>query len=215
MNLMDKMPGQAEGFNFGMSHNLIDQISKPRGFVEINIWRGPVGACLERQVMAGFTPVSENLVVNLARQIMSRMLPGAVQDPTPADPTITLYDTTHPSYPTATITNVDELFITKMMWGTGGHDPLDPSQPIAPTVDDEQLAVVLTSPAFKAVVVDYPTTTSVRFTASLDQSEANGETISEVGLFTNQHTLLFSRKTFGILTKSSDFSFEFRYTIQY
>ena len=213
MRFSDNMPGQAEGFSFAATHALSDLFAKPRGFVEINVWRGAVGEHLEHQVMKGFTPLSENLVVNLARQIMSRMLPGAVQDPAPADPTITLYDVTHPSYPTATITNVSQLFITKMMWGTGGDEPLSPTTPIPPTVDDEQLAEPLSSPAFKLAVVDYPTTTSVRFTASLDQSEANGEGISEVGLFTNQFDLLFARKTFGILTKSSDFSFEFRYSI--
>ncbi len=213
MRLSDNVPGQAEGFSFAAVNMLVDSIVKPRGFVEINIWRGAIGEYLERQVMAGFTPLSENLVVNLARQIMSRMLPGAVQDPTPADPTITLYDTTHPSYPLATITNVSELFITKMMWGTGGDEPLTPTIPIPPTVDDEQLAEPLTSPPYKTAVVDYPTATSVRFTASLLQSEANGEGISEVGLFTDQFDLLFARKTFGVLTKSSDFSFEFRYSV--
>ena len=100
-----------------------------------------------------------------------------------------------------------------MRWGTGGHDPLNPTVPIDPTLDDEQLADPILSPAQKTVIVDYPTESSVLCTATLEQSEANGIGISEVGLFSDQHDLLFARKTFGILTKSSDFAFEFRYTL--
>jgi len=186
-----------------------DHFAKPQGFVQVNKYQhGPLGRSLVECIDLG-----ENLVVNLARDIMSRMLSGSVQDPTPAWPKVTLTNASHPSYPEAEIDDPNDLFITQMRWGTGGHDPLNPATPIPPTSSDEHLLNPLVDPLFKSVIVDYPAVFQVRFSATLEQSEANGETISEVGLFTNQHELLFSRKTFGILTKSSDFSFEFRYTI--
>lgn len=208
----DNVKRSFDCFNGGLVLPFLDVKSKPRGFLEINKIRNG-----EREnVLAVFTPESENLVVNLARAIMSRQMPGAAKwddSGTPTDPAITLTNTSHPSYPQAVITDVSEIFITKMKFGTGGHEPLNPSVAIPPTPEDENLASPLTDPAFKPVDVDYPDNNTVRYTAVLEQSEANGETISEIGLFTDSHDLLFCRKTFGILTKSSDFAFEMRYSI--
>lgn len=143
-----------------------------------------------------------NLVVTVGRRIMSRLIAGAVNSPT-----ITLVGSPDP-----TITAPSELFITKMKFGTGGNDAGDPTLAVAPLVTDEALYDPIASPAEKAVTIDYPTDLSVRFAATLEKTEANGEGLSEEGLFTD-NDLLFARKTFGIITKSSDFTFLFRHTI--
>ncbi len=217
MKFQDRASTGADGFHAHPIINLADQPCKPRGFVEINKWRGNVGSgSMVDQIMTAYTPVSENLVVTLARRVMSRLLSGAAQwddGGSPTDPTVTLTDSGHPSYPEATITGPEDLFITKMRWGTGGHDIGNPTIPLDPAVGDEHLVAPLVSPAYKTVTVDYPADSTVRFTGILETGDANGQGISEVGLFTDQYELMFARKTFGILTKSSDFSFEFRYSI--
>lgn len=209
MKLHDGFPRvRGEECKGALTFNPVDSMSMPRGFVKILKWFGEVGNSDHEVVLD-----EENLVVNLARRIMRTVSPGAAPTPAPADPTIVLYDPTHPSYPSVTITDPAQIFITKMMWGTGGHVPATPSIPIDPLPTDEQLAQPISSPAYKAVTYEYPDPYQTRYTATLEQSEANGETISEVGLFTDLYTLMFARKTFGILTKSVDFAFEFRYTI--
>jgi len=209
--MKDNFGKASEGFSGDLCLPLKDAVQfSPRGFVEIIRHRD--GKYFDTPIVE-FTPISQNLVVSLARRIMSRMISGAVPDSTPADPTIVLYNTLHPSYPYATITDVSEIFLTNMRWGTGGHNPLIPTQAIDPLATDEMLYSPISSPAQKPVVVDYTDVATVRFTGELTSSEGNGNGISEVGLFTDSHDLLFARKTFGVLTKTSDFTFIFRWSI--
>jgi hypothetical protein len=159
---------------------LRDIFRKPRGEVEViakNIKTG------EERVIV----IDHNLVVNLARQNMSRLIAGD--------------------------TNVGGArYVTQMSWGSGGHDPLHPNIPIPPTVNDVALAIELTPPGKKPTTYDFTNATTVRFTSELTESEANGDAISEVGLWTTDN-VLFARKTFGMITKSSSFAFIFRWKI--
>jgi hypothetical protein len=96
-------------------------------------------------------------------------------------------------------------FITKMGWGTGGHIPGDPSQPVAPSVGDPALeAPVLIKPI---ATFDFPSSTSVLLTAYILEPEANGFTICENGLICGDGRLV-ARRTFGGLAKTQDWVFQ-------
>lgn len=166
------------------------------GHVQVIKWYGKVGASDSEVVLS-----NDNLIVTMARKVMSRLVAGVINSPT-----------IDVSGSPVTVTNASQLIITQMRWGTAGHNPSNPTEPVPPTADNINLGATLASPTFKAVTVDYPTTTSVRFAASLEQSEANGQGLSEEGLFSTDG-FMFARKTFGILTKTSDFSFQFLHSI--
>lgn len=193
----------------------VDHAYKPRGFVSVRVWRGPVGSVLEDDIFLGEVDLGENLVVTLARRIMSRFLSLAAQGQDPGPPPGALYDPTILTIASGavTITAVSELKLTKMKWGTGGHNPSVPTEPLDPDPTDEDLATPIVSPVTKTVSYHYPDDLTVMMIATLEQAEGNGNGISEVGLFTDSHNLLFARKCFGMMTKSADFSFEFRYSI--
>ena len=91
--------------------------------------------------------------------------------------------------------------ITQMAFGTGTTTP---------AVTDASLAAAITP--VKTVTADYPDSTSVRFTATLASDECNTFPIAEAGLYSDSQGM-FSRTTFGPLTKSSDFQFVFRWSI--
>jgi hypothetical protein len=183
-----------------------DTFTKPRGFVSLDRVY-PDGS--RENVFEN----AENLVVTMARRIMSRMISGAVLDSLGAPARVTIDDPAHAYYPGVDVTSMSQLALTRMKWGTGGHDPLNPTIAIPPDASDERLAAPIIAPVFKPVIVDYTDLMQVRFTATLEQSEANGLGISEVGLFTESFDLMFCRKTFGMLSKTNAFAFEFRYTI--
>jgi hypothetical protein len=165
----------------------------------------------EVQVVAKNTKTGEihvlvddrNLVVNVARNDMSRLIAGDYTDGVSA----------------GTLSQLRARCVTKMSWGSGGHNPLNPTEAIPPVATDVALAIELVSPGKKVVTHDYPNTTTVRFIGSLDETEANGQGISECGLWTEDNpdspggNLLFARKTFGLITKTADFVFEFRWKI--
>jgi hypothetical protein len=96
---------------------------------------------------------------------------------------------------------VADWAIGKMVFGTGTT---------APTESDSGLEIPLTPE--KSVTVDYPDTSSVRFTGVLESDEANGFPIAEAGLYTASEGM-FARIVFGPLSKSADFRFVFRWTI--
>ncbi len=172
MNEKPKKPQRGKGIR--------DIFRKPKGEVEIiakNVHTG------ETKVLAA----DSNLVVDLARENMSRLIAG---DSNAAG----------------------ERYVTKMSWGTGGHDPLNPSNPIPPTSSDTGLSSEISPPGKKTVTYDFPNATTVRFESELTESEANGQGLSEVGLWTDDN-VLFARKTFGLITKSSDFAFLFKWKI--
>lgn len=206
---------RSEGVTGANALVFADNAYKPRGFVSVRIWRGPVGSCLEDDIFLGEVDLGENLVVTLARRIMSRLLVLANQGQDPGPPPGPVYDPTITTIGSGdiTITAATELKLTKMKWGTGGHDPLNPTQPLDPDPTDEDLASPIASPVTKTVSYHYPDDLTVMMIATLEQAEGNGNGISEVGLFTDSHNLLFARKCHGMMTKSADFSFEYRYSI--
>ena len=200
-NATDKMDKANDGLRGTVRQDAQDYFVRVRGHFRLDRWKGkPFENYYD-------TPVDEkNLVVTLARRVMSRLISGAAGTATVQFGGSPIVVSSHPEY----------LYITQMRFGTGGHDPLHPTIPIPPNPSDEALAAPITSPAYKAVTTDYPSETSVRFTATLEQSEANGEGLSEEGLFCTGNgveVFLFARKTFGLLTKTSDFSFTFAHTI--
>lgn len=92
--------------------------------------------------------------------------------------------------------------ITRMQFGTGTT---------AAAVTDTTLEVPI-SPTKSIETTAYPDTSSVRFTAVLDSDEANGFPVAEAALQSASQGM-FSRATFGPLTKSNDFRFVFSWTI--
>lgn len=107
----------------------------------------------------------------------------------------------------------DELWIKYMAWGDAGIAPA------APTAADTQL---INETLRKTVTHDFPTTTSVRFSADILTSELNGTIISEEGLFNAEPgagpappPTMYARKTFGGISKTSAISLTFRHTIAF
>jgi hypothetical protein len=114
------------------------------------------------------------------------------------------------------------LSVGRMRFGTEGHQAATPTLGNDVLASDERLDGALrasdvneTSPAldYIAVTPSYETTPSqVTFVATLDQTDANGLSISEVGLFTNGDALV-ARKTFGQIAKTNSFAIECRWTL--
>ena len=180
----------------GMGRGLRDIFYKPRG--ELEIIATHVGSGEKKVLVDG-----ANLVVNLARRDMSRLIAGAYTDLLPA----------------TTLAELKARCVTKMSWGSGGHYPSNPTIPIPPTSNDSALAIEIGVVGKKSVTYDFPASMIVRFESSLGESEANGYGISEAGLWTNDNPdspgnpILFARKTFGLITKTSDFIITFRWKI--
>lgn len=94
--------------------------------------------------------------------------------------------------------------------GSGATGPS--SSPNPPTAGDTSLNNIVRTMAF--ATVSFPSTGLVRFSSSLNTSTGNGEQYNEAGLITvSSPAVLVARKTFGVITKSSAFAFEFRWEI--
>ena len=122
---------------------------------------------------------------------------------------------------TVNISGVGDLFISTMVWGSGGHNPTS-GTPLVVSPTEETIAVPLTGlPNGKPVTVNYPGTPpgdkSIEFIAEIDFSEANGENISEEGLFNQLYgttnELMFAKKNFSPILKNNSFRLEFRHRI--
>lgn len=175
-----------------------DLVHGCRGEVVIRIYHGD-----EQNDDTLYDMIRPNLVVTLARRIMSRLVSGAVNSAE-----IVTTTSGNVSVPSAT-----SLFVARMKFGSGGHNPASPSQAISPSATDEDLSNPIASPTYKPVTADYPTDKSVRFTATLGTAEGNGP-ISEEALFTDSTlNLMYARSTFALLNKTSAFSFQFEHTL--
>jgi len=108
----------------------------------------------------------------------------------------------------------DQRVMGYMAWGSGGVNPGAPTVPLPPQPSDTGLANELLRKSLDPEDHDFPTATTVRFIKTIEQPELNGTQISEAALFTKD-TVIFSRKTFGALTKNEDFEFEFRWEIRF
>lgn len=102
-----------------------------------------------------------------------------------------------------------------VQWGTGGHVSGDPSTPVPPDVADTALETYVLSTA-----VDSPPTigtTYVQFEAEMDTATGNGNVFTEAGLVTANASsnLMFARKTFPGITKTSDRTLTVRWIISF
>ena len=151
-----------------------------------------------------------NKLVNTGRQMMSRLLGGS--------PGTTIVTPTR----TVTIGGIGDVYVKKMQFGSGGHNPAT-SAALGVSPSDEYLNAPLTL-APKDVTVSYPGTPpgdkSIEFLATIDYAEANGDSISEFGLFTRliatdvPNALMFAKKNFGPpIVKNASFKLEFRHRI--
>lgn len=99
--------------------------------------------------------------------------------------------------------------------GDGGHDPGDPTVPLAVDVSDTDLYG--TEIIAKTVSYDFPDGSSggkVRFTAEVAANEGNGsgsQAYSEVGLYDLADRMI-AHRSFGLITKSEAFGIIWRWT---
>lgn len=106
------------------------------------------------------------------------------------------------------ITDLDTI-ITDFKVGTSNTTPsettlIDLIAPVDITIGAE----------LKNVGTKTTTTNSIVSTCVLDYTEANGNSLQEIGLFDVSENLL-TRKTFSTINKTSDRRIIFRYTVQY
>lgn len=112
----------------------------------------------------------------------------------------------------AGITNPD-FVIGGVQWGTGGHVVGDPSTPIPPTAGDLTLETfVLETSIASSSIGD----TFVQFESALSTSQGNGNVFTEAGLvITGVAKLMFARKTFPGITKTSNRTITLRWIISF
>ena len=152
-----------------------------------------------------------NKLVTTGRQMLSRLLGGMPAAGTIQTPTRTV-----------SIAGPSELFVEYIKWGSGGHNPLT-NAALGVSPSEEDLSAPLASLAAKTVyAVNYPGTPpsdkTIEFVGRIDYTEANGETISEFGLFNNlvgtANSLMFAKKNFGPpIAKDASFRLEFKHRI--
>ncbi len=103
-------------------------------------------------------------------------------------------------------------FVNRMCWGTGGHEPGDPTVPVAPSVGDTALE---TSILVKSLTsFNFPNSTSVLIYGYILEGEANGYSISESALLCGDNRIV-ARRTFGALAKTQEFVFEFKWLLAF
>lgn len=112
--------------------------------------------------------------------------------------------------------DVADRRVSVVKFGNGGHNPESPTTALIPTTSDTELGgdVIIT----KSVTYTFPdgnNGTKVMFEATVEADEGNGDgaqAYSEVGLFDLEDRML-TRKCFGLITKSDQFSIRIQYTI--
>lgn len=155
-----------------------------------------------------------NKLVTTGRQLLSRLLGGL-----PGVYPQTLATALRPS---VTLGGPADLFVEYMRWGSGGHNPAT-NAALGVSPSEESLSAPLASFAAQTVyAVNYPGASpgdkTIEFVGRIDYSEANGETISEFGIFNRQvatvNELMFAKKNFGPpIVKDSSFRLEFKHRI--
>lgn len=102
----------------------------------------------------------------------------------------------------------DQLILTHMAWGDGGHDVATGDAVPAQATDTGLSNEILR----KTITVDYPVTTTGRGSAAIESDELVDQAISEVVLL-NAAGQAFCRRTHAKFTKSVDFRLVYRYSI--
>lgn len=187
-----------------ISHS--DQISTnlllppARGFLEISrIYTNgliEVDNVLETEIIF----YKENLVVDAARESLAHLVGG---------------DT------------LGDFVIREMHFGEGGHNPDNVVIPKAPDPSATQLfqpiltgsgsGVQVNPQSIQLVTPDYPERNKVRFRAEIAATELNGaggagQPVSEAGLFDGRG-FMFAHRTFGVISKNSNFSLILLWTV--
>jgi hypothetical protein len=128
----------------------------------------------------------DNLIVAKAPNIMANALAGI-------------------SHPDFTIGGVQ--------WGTGGHVTGDPSTPIPPTPSDLALETFVIE---TGILTETVGETYVQFETQMSTSQGNGNVFTEAGLvITGGSKLMFARKTFPGITKTSNRTITLRWIISF
>jgi hypothetical protein len=106
-----------------------------------------------------------------------------------------------------------DFTIGGVQWGTGGHVSGDPSQPIPPLGSDTSLeSFVLETGITNVSVGD----THVQFETQMPPGQGNGNVFTEAGLVISGVTkLMFARKTFPGITKTSNRTITLRWIISF
>lgn len=175
-----------------------------RGSVEVTAFAD------DAMTQALWTTRRNNLVVRLARRVMSRIV-GGLLGPGPHEITTT--------GGTVTVGSVSDLVIQYMRWGDAGHDPSNPSQglPVSPLAESLGNALEVTPGVFeKPVTVDYPTDRSVRFTGTLLKAEPVTQPVnlSEEALYCgNPGQFAFAIYNHGQLSKNNTIALRYRHTL--
>jgi hypothetical protein len=102
--------------------------------------------------------------------------------------------------------------VTNLAVGTGGHAASDPFTPVPPAMGD----LTLQTEVFRKAISShsYPISTTVEFYTIIAESEANGNNITEAGLFCLNNSL-FARITFEVIPKTATRTIEFYWRIIY
>lgn len=133
----------------------------------------------------GGIDLGKNMVVNLGRQTIANLIGGRAS-------------------------NANDWAVTKVSWGTYDEAPRFTDATLSPqpgvTVGGENEILYDGVNRRKAISsVDWPVPFIVRFECILGTTEANGQTIREMGLWTHNETL-FARKTMVPVVKTSAYS---------
>lgn len=157
-----------------------------------------IGSVVENAGLAIPSPDSpfilgDNLVVNLGRTVIAKLLGGQG--------------------------DLTQSVISKVSFGTGSEPPRYDDATLSPqrggVYDGGENQVAITTGVYKKdfASVDFPGSYLVRFNFLIDYSECNGFVIREAGLWTLDD-VLFARKTFPGLMKSGDQAISMAWTIR-
>jgi hypothetical protein len=101
--------------------------------------------------------------------------------------------------------------VTTFKLGTGGA--IDPQGLFPKPEDAEQTDLITPMVSVDTSYVEYPLDVKVTYLADLDQSEGNGLSITEAGLF-KQSGKIFNVKNFPAVPKTSEFGLHFEWSIK-
>lgn len=150
----------------------------------------------------GVIPIGDNLVVNLGRQTLANLLGGRDYATTPQD-----------------------WIVSYVSFGTYDEVPRFTDQSLSPQPLDgvyvggeNSIQLGLDgdlNPVYHKLIssVDWPQPYIVRFECVLDEDQANGELVREVGLWTKNKTL-FSRKAIVPINKDSSYGISLLWRIR-
>lgn len=99
--------------------------------------------------------------------------------------------------------------ITKFRVGTGT------AEPVSADTDLDNAVNITTGPDKAIDGVEFPAPNQVRFNFSLGSAEANGNALTEFGLFTAGNVMFARKKRNSPINKSSDITISFSWTITF